>query len=166
MRSTNIIIIILSLYSIASTITFITYIIKYYNLKEECELINQMTNLSNTNLSNTNLSNTNSNNTNLSNTNLSNTNLSNTNLSNTNLSNTWNYITYYDSDFYNLYDLIDDYNDKIIIYSKDMILCYKECEQNSNCHGFSKIHNYCYLKGKYELEYKKNISKVVLLLKP
>jgi uncharacterized protein YjbI with pentapeptide repeats len=151
MRSTNIIIIILSLYSIASTITFITYIIKYYNLKEECELINQMTN---------------SNNTNLSNTNLSNTNLSNTNLSNTNLSNTWNYITYYDSDFYNLYDLIDDYNDKIIIYSKDMILCYKECEQNSNCHGFSKINNYCYLKGKYELEYKKNISKVVLLLKP
>jgi uncharacterized protein YjbI with pentapeptide repeats len=156
MRSTNIIIIILSLYSIASTITFITYIIKYYNLKEECELINQMTNSNNTNLSNTNLSNTN----------LSNTNLSNTNLSNTNLSNTWNYITYYDSDFYNLYDLIDDYNDKIIIYSKDMILCYKECEQNSNCHGFSKIHNYCYLKGKYELEYKKNISKVVLLLKP
>jgi len=146
MRSTNIIIIILSLYSIASTITFITYIIKYYNLKEECELINQMTNSNNTNLSNTNLSNT--------------------NLSNTNLSNTWNYITYYDSDFYNLYDLIDDYNDKIIIYSKDMILCYKECEQNSNCHGFSKIHNYCYLKGKYELEYKKNISKVVLLLKP
>ena len=136
MRSTNIIIIILSLYSIASTITFITYIIKYYNLKEECELINQMTNSNNTNLSNT------------------------------NLSNTWNYITYYDSDFYNLYDLIDDYNDKIIIYSKDMILCYKECEQNSNCHGFSKIHNYCYLKGKYELEYKKNISKVVLLLKP
>ena len=136
MRSTNIIIIILSLYSIASTITFITYIIKYYNLKEECELINQMTNSNNTNLSNT------------------------------NLSNTWNYITYYDSDFYNLYDLIDDYNDKIIIYSKDMILCYKECEQNSNCHGFSKINNYCYLKGKYELEYKKNISKVVLLLKP
>ena len=135
MRSTNIIIIILSLYSIASTITFITYIIKYYNLKEECELINQMTNSNNTNLSNT------------------------------NLSNTWNYITYYDSDFYNLYDLIDDYNDKIIIYSKDMILCYKECEQNSNCHGFSKINNYCYLKGKYELEYKKNISKVVLLLK-
>ena len=122
MRSTNIIIIILSLYSIASTITFITYIIKYYNLKEECELINQMTNSNNTNLSNTNLSNT--------------------NLSNTNLSNTWNYITYYDSDFYNLYDLIDDYNDKIIIYSKDMILCYKECEQNSNCHGFSKIHNF------------------------
>ena len=36
MQSIKIILILLSLYGIASTITFITYIVKYHNLQNEC----------------------------------------------------------------------------------------------------------------------------------
>lgn len=154
MQSTKLIIIILSLYGLASTITFITYIVKYYNLKNDCNL---------------------SNNSNLIRTDPPSKNdslicpqiINSSDLNNITYENIISkYDIYYDTDFYNKYDLIDEYSDKIIIYSKDMKQCYKECEYNNNCYGFSKYNNYCYLKGKYDLQQKNNASKTALILNP
>lgn len=159
MQSIKIILILLSLYGIASTITFITYIVKYHNLQNECNLSPESDN--NLDLPNTiknkitlkdckkfiYLNKTDSNN----------------QTYDTIIS---KYDIYYDTDFYNKFDLIDDYNDKILIYSKDMKQCYKECENNNNCYGFSKYNNYCYLKGKYDLLQKNNASKTTLILNP
>jgi hypothetical protein len=159
MQSIKIILILLSLYGIASTITFITYIVKYHNLKNECNLSHESDNKSE--LPNTMkneitlkdcekfiyLNQTNSNN-------------------QTDESIVSKYDIYYDTDFYNKFDLLDDFNDKILIYSKDMKQCYKECENNNNCYGFSKYNNYCYLKGKYDLSQKNNASKITLILNP
>ena len=162
MLSSKIIILILSVYGLASTITYITYIVKYSNLKKTCNI---KTSNSNDNLrrsdQNNNLVIKSQNNSNTFN------NESNIIFPNNNLSNIISkYDIYYDTDFYNKYDLIDEYNDKIIIYSKDMIQCYKECENNNKCYGFSKYNNYCYLKSKYDLSQKNNASKITLVLNP
>lgn len=125
MQSFKIIIILISLYGVASTITFITYIIKYNKIKKECQIKNN----------------------------------------NLRIQNISNYDIYYDSDFYNKFDLIDDYKDKIIIYSKDINYCYSECNNIPNCFGFTKLHNYCYLKGEYNISQKNNATNTVLALK-
>ena len=75
------------------------------------------------------------------------------------------YDIYNNADFYDKYDLYDDYNDKIIIYSKDLKNCYISCENLQGCYAFSKYHNYCYLKGKYDLNQITNASKVSLIVK-
>ena len=159
MQSIKIILILLSLYGIASTITFITYIVKYHNLQNECNLSPESDNKSD--LPHTinreitlkdcekfiYLNKTDSNN----------------QTYDTIIS---KYDIYYDADFYNKFDLVDDFNDKMLIYSKDLKQCYKECENNKNCYGFSKYNNYCYLKGKYDLLQKNNASKTTLILNP
>lgn len=148
MPSLKIIIILISLYGLASTITFITYIIKYNNLKKNC----------NTNNTNNNYLRFEANKT-------TNNPYLNNSISYNNISDVVSkYNIYYDSDLYNKYDLIDDYSDKIIIYSKDINKCYLECDENINCYGFTKLHNYCFLKGKYDLNQKNNASKTVLVL--
>lgn len=154
MQSTKLIIIILSLYGLASTITFITYIVKYYNLKNDCNLSNSSNLIrieppsKNDSLNYPQIINS-------------------TDINNITYENIISkYDIYYDTDFYNKYDLIDEYSDKIIIYSKDMKQCYKECEYNNKCYGFSKYNNYCYLKGKYDLQQKNNASKIALILNP
>lgn len=159
MQSIKIILILLSLYGIASTITFITYIVKYHNLQNECNLLHESDNKSD-------LPNTTKNEITLKDCEkfiyLNKTD-SNNQTYDTIIS---KYDIYYDTDFYNKFDLIDDFNDKILIYSKDMKQCYKECENNNNCYGFSKYNNYCYLKGKYDLLQKNNASKITLILNP
>jgi hypothetical protein len=159
MQSIKIILILLSLYGIASTITFITYIVKYHNLQNECNLSHESDNKSD-------LPNTTKNEITLKDCEkfiyLNKTD-SNNQTYDTIIS---KYDIYYDTDFYNKFDLIDDFNDKILIYSKDMKQCYKECENNNNCYGFSKYNNYCYLKGKYDLLQKNNASKITLILNP
>lgn len=161
MPSLKIIIILISLYGIASTITFITFIVKYNNLKKQC-------NTGNSNISNNHLRIENPNtdiNKNINCSSYINTN--NRIIDNYNMSEIISkYDIYYDSDFYNKYDLTDDYSDKIIIYSKDINKCYLECDNNINCFGFTKLHNYCFLKGKYDLNQKNNASKTVLVLNP
>jgi len=155
MQSIKIILIVLSLYGIASTITFITYIIKYNNLQNQCDLSLKSDNTSNkldlikqeNNTKNECLQ------------------LNSTDLTNQTLI-VSKYDIYYDTDFYNKFDLLDEFNDKIIIYSKDMKQCYTECESNNKCYGFSKYNNYCYLKGKYDLLQKNNASKITLVLNP
>jgi len=163
MSSSKIIILILSLYGVASTITYITYIVKYSNLKNKYNLIKSD---SNNYLRNNDYNNNSNNNLNLIN-NCSNITIPNLNYStsNINISNIISkYDIYYDADFYNKFDLIDEYNDKIIYYSKDLNSCYNECENNDKCYGFSKYHNYCYLKGKFDLSQKNNASKITLVL--
>lgn len=159
MQSIKIILILLSLYGIASTITFITYIVKYHNLQTECNLPHKSDNTSD-------LPNTIKNEITLKDCEkfiyLNKTDLNNQTYDNI----ISKYDIYYDSDFYNKFDLIDDFNDKILIYSRDMKQCYKECENNNNCYGFSKYNNYCYLKGKYDLLQKNNASKTTLILNP
>lgn len=153
MQSIKIILIILSLYGIASTITFITYIVKYHNLKNKCTF-------SQKNDDKLELPETIQNEVTLKDCEKF---IYNNETYDVIIS---KYDIYYDTDFYNKFDLIDDFNDKIIIYSKDMKECYKECEKNIYCYGFSKYNNYCYLKGKYDLLQKNNASKVTLILNP
>lgn len=154
MPSIKFIIIILSLYGLASTITFITYIVKYHNLKKNCNISNQS---ENSNLIRTEPSQNESV--------ICPKIINSSDINNISYDNIISkYDIYYDTDFYNKYDLLDEYNDKIIIYSKDMKQCYKECEYNNNCYGFSKYNNYCYLKGKYDLQQKNNATKTALIL--
>lgn len=159
MQSIKIILILLSLYGIASTITFITYIVKYHNLQNECNLQHESDKPAD-------LPNTIKNEITLKDCEkfiyLNKTDSNNQTYDNI----ISKYDIYYDSDFYNKFDLIDDFNDKVLIYSKDMKQCYKECENNNNCYGFSKYNNYCYLKGKYDLLQKNNASKTTLILNP
>jgi hypothetical protein len=124
MLSSKIIIIILSLYSLVSTSTYITYIIKYNNLKHKYTISKS------NNLRKSNLLNNTSNNPNLT------ISYPNPEINFNNLSNIISkYDIYYDTDFYNNYDLIDESNDNIIIYSRDLLTCYKECENNNKCYG-------------------------------
>lgn len=168
MPSLKLIIIILSLYGVATTVTFITYIIKYHNLQNKCGLDNL--NESNNIRSEPNPSLNNSDNSlkkcedNLK---LCKKHNAEHHLNETDYDNIISkYDIYYDTDFYNKFDLLDEFNDKIVIYSKDMKQCYKECDTNVNCYGFSKYNNYCYLKNKYNLSEKNNASKVTLILNP
>jgi hypothetical protein len=154
------IIILISLYGIASTITYITYIIKYNNLKKNCNTNN--THLCIETNKTTNIPYLNNINDSISDNNISDNNISDNNISDI----VSKYDIYYDSDLYNKYELIDEYLDKIIIYSKDINKCYLECNNNINCYGFTKFHNYCFLKGKYDLNKKTNASKMVLVLNP
>lgn len=62
------------------------------------------------------------------------------------------YKSYNNQDFYNKYDLLDQYGEKIIIYSNDLENCYKTCEKLINCDGFARFRNYCYLKYKYDIK--------------
>lgn len=144
------IILILSLYGIASTITFIVYIIKYQNLNNKFKKIN------NTETINNELKESN--------------NTETINEEFTEINNISNIIAkydiYYNFDLYNKYDLKDEFNDNIIIYSNNLSLCYIECEKNINCYGFSKYHNYCYLKGLYNLTNKINANNITLILNP
>lgn len=167
----KIILILLSLYGVASTITYIVYIIKYNNLNNNCKLLINTQNDNNLRTNDNNISKTN-NSINISKTNDSiNINQPFVNLTNpfidTNLSQIiQKYDIYYDNDFYNKFDLLDEYSNNIIVYAKDIILCYYECEKNSKCHGFTKFNNYCFLKGEYDLSQKDYASKLVLVVKP
>jgi len=155
MQSIKIILIVLSLYGIASTITFIAYIIKYNNLQNKCDLSLESDNTSDKPNSIRRENDTKNECLQLNSTDLTNQTLI-----------VSKYDIYYDTDFYNKFDLLDEFNDKILIYSKDMKQCYKECESNNKCYGFSKYNNYCYLKGKYDLLQKNNASKITLVLNP
>jgi hypothetical protein len=181
----TIIIIILSLYGLGSSLAFIIYLVKYSNLKSKYKqsINNKGYNNCNNNLnedfnkelneeSNKDLNNKELNEE-------SNKELINiTNYSEDQLKNELKkiddikyskliqtYDIYNDADFYNKFDIYDDYNDKIIIYSKDLKDCYLKCEELEKCYAFSKYHNYCYLKGTYNLNDKINISKVSLFVK-
>jgi hypothetical protein len=162
MLSLKIILILLSLYGVASTITYIVFIIKYNNLNNNCKL--------SINTQNDNNLRTNDNNTNK--TNDSNTsgqpflNLTNPFIDNNLSQIIQKYDIYYDADFYNKFDLLDEYSDKIIIYSKNINFCYYECDNNPKCYGFTKFNNYCFLKGEYDLSQKNNASKLVLVVNP
>lgn len=146
MPSLKIIIILISLYGLASTITFITYIIKYNNLKKKCNYESNNLRTEDTNK-------------------INNTQSICANNTLVDLSDVISkYDIYYDADLYNKYDLIDEYKDKIIIYSKDINKCYLECDNNKECYGFTKLHNYCFLKGSYDITQKNNASKTVLVL--
>jgi hypothetical protein len=75
------------------------------------------------------------------------------------------YDVYYNTDFYYKYDLLDQFNDKIAIFSININNCYLICELLSNCYGFARFHNYCYLKSKYNLIDKNELKNVTLILK-
>jgi hypothetical protein len=75
------------------------------------------------------------------------------------------YQIYYNNDFYNKFDLVDNYGQQIIIYSINLDGCYQACEENKKCYGFTKYKNYCYLKGSYDLSKKNNKSGSLLAVK-
>ena len=60
-----------------------------------------------------------------------------------------NYISYNNTIVSNKFDLMDELNQIIVIYSKDMQMCYYTCNQLDNCYGFNLYNNYCYLKKKF-----------------
>lgn len=75
------------------------------------------------------------------------------------------YDIYNNADFYDKYDIVDEYNDKIIIYSKNLKNCYLSCEVLNSCYGFVKYNNYCYLKNNYNLTDKTNSTNTILVVK-
>lgn len=75
------------------------------------------------------------------------------------------YKMFYNKDFYNKFDLRDNYNQQIMIYSIDLNECYIACEANDKCYGFTKYKNYCYLKSLYNDTEKNNQRGTVLALK-
>jgi hypothetical protein len=157
----TIIIIILSLYGIGTTIAFIVYLIKYLNLNSKYNTINNkpLCNVLDPNIVDP-LNST------FSDIPLNNTMLLNGQLTEEDyLELIQTYDIYNNADFYNQFDLLDDYNDKIMIYSKDLKNCYLSCELINGCYGFSKYNNYCYLKGKYDINQKNNVSKITLVVK-
>jgi hypothetical protein len=62
-----------------------------------------------------------------------------------------NYILYDNNIVSNEFDLTDDSNQIIVIYSKDVKMCYYTCNKLYNCHGFNLYNNYCYFKKKFIL---------------
>lgn len=159
----TIIIILLSFYGVGVTISMIIYITKfykknndynninedYYNLlnKKDCPLNNDCINQFMNSSSDSNSG-------------------SSSNIDDENYSKLiQTYDIYNNADFYNQYDIIDEYNDKIIIYSKNLKNCYLSCEVLNLCYGFVKYNNYCYLKGKYNLTDKINSTKTILVVK-
>jgi hypothetical protein len=188
MNIKNIIIIILSLYGVGSTIAFIYYLVKYNNIKSN-SIDNKSANPDSNEYNNcikynNELPNSDSNkvidseniNNNLNDTKKNkktyDDSLSNDSVSNDSVSNNENYLKliqsydiYNDADFYGKYDLYDEFNDNIIIYSRDLKNCYLSCESLNECYAFTKYNNYCYLKGKYDITQKTNASKTVLVVK-
>lgn len=156
----TIIIIILSLYGIGTTIAFIVYLIKYVNLRSKYNTINNkpLCNILDPNI----IEPINST---ISDIPINNTILNGQLTEEDYLELIQTYDIYNNADFYNQYDLLDNYNDKIMIYSKDLKNCYLSCELINECYGFSKYNNYCYLKGKYDLNQKNNASKITLVVK-
>jgi len=136
----SIILLLLSFYGLATTISMITYIIKYNNCNNK--------NVNTNNIDNT-------------------ENIYETMyLKNRTYQEILDlYDIYNNADFYNKYDLIDEFNDNIIIYSRDLKNCYASCENMNDCFAFTKYNNYCYLKGKYDLKEKTNNSKSILIVK-
>lgn len=62
-----------------------------------------------------------------------------------------NYILYDNNIVSNEFDLTDELNQIIVIYSQDIQMCYYTCNQLYKCHGFNLYNNYCYFKKKFIL---------------
>lgn len=60
-----------------------------------------------------------------------------------------NYNYFNNMDIYKQYDLLDEYKQQIIIFTKDIKTCIDTCNNLENCQGFSKYNNFCYLKDKF-----------------
>ena len=164
-------IILLSLYGFATTISMIAYIIKYHNCNKAISNSNFLKATNNCK-NNTDISKISDDNYNMKK-NMNNYQNNTNNNIDDNIyfkNNTYqdimnSYDIYNNADFYDRYDLIDDFNDKIIIYSRDLKNCYISCENINNCYAFTKYNNYCYLKGKYDIQQKTNNSKSILIVK-
>ncbi len=159
----TIILIILSLYGVGATIAFIVYLIKYNNLNSKHQNLstnyNSLLTSKDCNINDIIQPNDEFNNT------INEINETEENLDENYLQLIQSYDIYNDADFYDKYDLIDEYNDKIIIYSRDLKNCYLSCENLKDCYAFTKYNNYCYFKGKYDLNQKNNASKTTLIVK-
>jgi uncharacterized membrane protein YgaE (UPF0421/DUF939 family) len=159
----TIILIILSLYGVGATIAFIVYLIKYNNLNSKHQNLytnyNDLLNSKDCSIKDIILPNDEFNNT------INKINEPEQNLDENYLQLIQSYDIYNDADFYNKYDLMDEYNDKIIIYSRDLKNCYLSCENLKECYAFTKYNNYCYFKSKYDLNQKNNASKTMLIVK-
>lgn len=160
----------LSLFGLSTTIALIVYVIKYNNLNKKYQNINNLSNQPNNCESNKKISDSNNNilegvnNTNSKD--LINNNTSQFEQEKKKLEEIiQSYDIYNNADFYNKFDLLDEYNDRIIIYSKDLINCYLACENILDCKAFSKHNNYCYLKSKYNISDKVEIPKTNLIVK-
>lgn len=79
------------------------------------------------------------------------------------------YYIFENIDLLNKFDILDEFNDKINIYSLDLNNCFNICETTKSCLGFIRFHNYCYLKNNNNIKdqttskdmnlfYRKNIS--------
>lgn len=156
----TIILIILSLYGVGTTIAFVVYLIKYTNLNSKNQNLsnnyNDLLNSKDCIINDIISPNEEFNNT---------INEPDKNLDDNYLQLIQSYDIYNNVDFYDKYDLIDEYNDKIIIYSRDLKNCYLSCENLKDCYAFTKYNNYCYFKGKYDLNQKNNASKTTLIVK-
>lgn len=75
------------------------------------------------------------------------------------------YDIYPESDFNNIFELTDEFNDRVILYSKDINNCYLSCEILNDCYAFTRYHNYCYLKNNYDLTKKSDMSNALLIVK-
>ncbi len=156
----TIILIILSLYGVGTTIAFVVYLIKYTNLNSKNQNLsnnyNDLLNSKDCIINDIISPNEEFNNT---------INEPDKNLDDNYLQLIQSYDIYNNVDFYDKYDLIDEYNDKIIIYSRDLKNCYLSCENLKDCYAFTKYNNYCYFKGKYDLNQKNIASKTTLIVK-
>ena len=162
----TIILIILSLYGVGATIAFIVYLIKYNNLNSKHQNLstnyNDLLNSKDCNINDIIQPNDEFNKTINE---INEINEPKQNLDENYLQLIQSYDIYNNADFYDKYDLIDEYNDKIIIYSRDLKNCYLSCENLKDCYAFTKYNNYCYFKGKYDLNKKNNASKTTLIVK-
>lgn len=59
-----------------------------------------------------------------------------------------NYHYFNGMDISNKNNLLDEYKENIIIYTKNLNICVNTCDSIKNCSGFSKYENYCSLKKK------------------
>lgn len=173
MEKSQIIILILGLLAGAEFILFIVYISKYYSLRKDYNALNKscINNTSNTSPSTympqvtpNSINETGS--------------QSNTTIIDEKNKTSNNTITYKDiyeiintydiynnMDFNNKYDLLDQFGEKIAIYSLNLNNCYLTCELLTNCYGFARFHNYCYLKTQYNLTDKMEFPNVELIIK-
>lgn len=162
----TIILIILSLYGVGATIAFIIYIIKYNKLNSKHQNLstnyNSLLTSKDCNINDIIQPNDEFNKTINE---INEINEPKQNLDENYLQLIQSYDIYNNADFYDKYDLIDEYNDKIIIYSRDLKNCYLSCENLKDCYAFTKYNNYCYFKGKYDLNQKNNASKTTLIVK-
>ncbi len=63
-----------------------------------------------------------------------------------------NYDVFENIDLLNKFDILDNFNDRINIYSFDLDNCFNICESTNSCLGFIRFHNYCYLKNNSNIE--------------